>query len=304
MRSQHFILGLIAAAGLTARCSAIMKGRLFKRAWCLTVPAAIAGGLFLSSCSVKEDRSECPTFIVATILPQGAFSPGADVTCYIFDSDGICVASATHPVESYAGEDIYFPVAKDRDYTVTCLAGLKDMKVEYNRLTIEPYGASDPIVGFSKSVHVGSSDYGYVITGRIARHFADVRLKVINPQENYPFRFELRSGTSGLSLINLGALEGGHLYRLDDSGDFNYRTRIIRQTRFEDLVLDIYRIPGVRSTEEPVHTIALGEDLIRAGYDASAEDMEDIYVEVTYAQGGLYLTVNGWEVTYEDIFEI
>lgn len=264
----------------------------------------LLGGLLFPSCSVKEDRSVCPSFIVISILPQGSFSPGSAVTSYVFDKDGVCVGSATHPVETYAGENVYFPVEKEKDYTVTCIAGLKDMKVEYDRLVIEPYGVSDPIAGFSQGVHVGSSDYGYVVTGRVAKHYADVRLKVMNPQENYPFRFELHSGSSGMSLIGLDAIPGVHLYRPDESGEHEYRTRICRQADISDLVLDIYRRSGMRASEEPVHTIPLGEDLLKAGYDPDAEDMEDIYVEVTYAQGGLILSVNGWNISYEDVFEI
>lgn len=264
----------------------------------------LTGGILLSSCSVKEDRSVCPSFIVVNLRLQGAYEPGTAITCYIFDKNGVMVASGTYPAETYSGDAIYFPVKRNQDYTVSCVTGVDAMSIEGNRLILNPDGVSDAIYGFSESVHVGMSDYGYDVTGRLCKQYADVKLTVVDPQEDYPFRFELRSGTSGLSLISLDAIPGVHLYRPDESGEYEYRTRICRQSDISELMLDIYLNPGTRGSEEPVHTIPLGLDLLKAGYDPYAEDMEDIDMEVTFAQGGLILNINGWNIVYEDVFEI
>ena len=264
----------------------------------------LMGGILLSSCSVKEDRSDCPSFIVVNLRLQGAYEPGTAITCYIFDKNGVMVASGTYPAEAYSGDAIYFPVKRNQDYTVSCVTGVDAMSIEDNRLILSPDGVSDAIFGFSESVHVGMSDYGYDVTGRLCKEYADVKLTVVDPQEDYPFRFELRSGTSGLSLLGFHPLEGFNCHAPDDMGDGHYRTRICRQSDISELMLDIYLNSDTKASEEPRYTLPLGSDLLKAGYDPYAEDMEDIDMEVTYAEASLCIRIGDWEVVYDGNFEI
>lgn len=258
----------------------------------------------LSSCSVKENRLSCPSFIIVTLLPEGGYQADEQVSCHIFDAEGIRVAGGTYPASDYLGEDVWFSVKKDQDYTVTCVSGVETMERRESQLLLPQDGESDRLWAFSKGVRVGDSDYGYNVTGRLSKAYADLTLRVVSPQDDYPFRFVVRTTTEGLSLVDLSAVTGGHRYYPVPTEEENtYSTRICHQDDIRNIVLDIYRRSD-ESYSDLLHTVPLGRDLLRAGYDPYTVDMEDIVVDVTYAEGGLHFRIGDWEVVYEGELEI
>lgn len=54
---------------------------------------------------------------------------------------------------------------------------------------------------------------------------------------------------------------------------------------------------AIREADNTLREFAIGEYILASGYDWSAEDLEDIDIEIDYAKTDVSFTVNGWETT-------
>lgn len=258
----------------------------------------------LFSCNIKENRIDCPAEIVVTISATGEVESDSAVSVWVWDANAGCVGQATRTAAEFFSEGVVFPVKKESFYRVTCACGLEGTEQTGTLLSFPQGSASCPFAGFSQELYIGSSEYGYEVVGKMARSHAKVTLNVLSDDEDYPFRFALNSGTVGISAYDFTPVVGEREYVPSDAGFLCWETAITRQADFSLLTMDVFRAGNTKADGTAVHTISIGRDLLDAGYDPWAEDMEDIVIEVTYAEGGIRLKVNGWEIVYDGEYGI
>lgn len=258
-----------------------------------------------SSCTIKEDRSGCPVYIVTKFLSLDSIPGNMSVTIWVWDENWNCVARQTYDAYVFLERGIDISVDKNKNYRVTCLCGFDESCIDNSSLSFPSEVLISSLWGFSASLYVGESEFGYFIEDRLYRQFAELNVTITEPDEEFPYDFKFRSNTSGFSLYNLNPFLGEYAYQLTESGPYKWHGRVSRQWDFSSLQLDIVRKPGTKAeNEQKVLTLPLGRDLIASGYDPWAADMSDINIEVSFSEVSLCLKINDWEVVYDDIFTI
>lgn len=256
----------------------------------LSLMASIA---VLSSCSVKEDRSECACLLVLDMSPctnapdniridlktlderiEQNFIPGQDQPFYEYPvTKGVCSLSAfLCPRELSSGTD---------------------------RILINP-GENCPELYASRSV--------FEVSGETAEHqvvlhkqFAAVTLEFEDSGLGcQDCDITVMGEINGISLVDLKPLEGQFRYEVPASAQEKMTFRLPRQNERSsgNLVLEIRRQGGSPQVFE------LGKYLSEAGYDWGKEDLEDIVVEIKESEIVIEISSSDWIIQSAEIVEI
>ena len=253
----------------------------------------IAAMLLCLSCSVKEDREPCPCWLGIDLQQCGSIHDnrlGQDITFSAMD----VVISAWNDgflFQQKVGHEDYgqlYEKAVPKSYVSTSVVhGEKTMRRDGQELVIPEGKEADPI--FAYAAQVGCFQEFARDTARLHKQFARVRMKVENPVgESYPYRFRLRSDTKGLDLMDLRPLEGPAGMDLERGTDDIVRFRLIRQREEGYTYIDVF------NRETLLESFPLHEWIKELGYSWLAKDLQDIDINIDYAQGEVSVKVNDW----------
>jgi len=242
--------------------------------------------LFLTSCSVLEDRSECPCrlHIDLTGLPR---SGEADLLLTLkggsWHERRTCLLSgATERVTLTVprGEVALLAVCPSAPAYLSDDAGFE----------IPPGEDCPPLRMGALTVDTRREEA--FCKPELHKNYCLLTLKLVSEgPAPFPFAISLEGLISGLSPSG-EPREGRFFYRLPPfrDGVRSVSAGIPRQ-RDGSLRMDIL------FTDEVLRSFALGEILLRQGYDWSAEDLEDVELELDFARTQLTLRTLLWEET-------
>ena len=272
--------------------------------------------LFLSSCSIKEDRDGCPCWMTVEMpgqaghdgekvgqdgrFPVGAGDDGTVVLRLRGNSDEDAVDyeyQVTEAVRAGIGALEYevprgsvgvSAVALGRDFS-TPLRSARNYKLksgyEGDQIRILVGEQMDSLYGFFKMYHTRCESV--LCDVELHKEFCTVSFTLGEDGYTSPYHIEVWGNVAGVSAWDLMPLEGDFRFAPSPEGGV-YRVRVPRQL---DASLELVMLED----SEIVDRLPLGEYIARSGYDWTAEDLADVNVALDLEMQQVMITVSGWD---------
>lgn len=226
--------------------------------------------LFGASCTVKEDRADCPCLL--TVRMEGLPSYPA---CYLVTGpDGL-------RLQGLATADTSVVLAVPRELlSVQISAGA--MPAEDGRIRIPAGQESPPLYLFCGRFRPESD--AVLLHVQLSKQFCALTLKVAQPPGNGDaFRTRIRGQVAGFSA-------DGHPVTgpFTCEGGADGVVRLPRQSPADELWLDIFM------PDEHLRSFALGSYIREAGYDWTAPDLQDLTLEINLSVTQITFTTPDW----------
>ena len=281
----------------------------------------MAGMLFLSSCSIKEDRDGCPCWMTVDLSDVAESRWKSPERQSNTEYQGLIksLESRQHIAESVV---LRLRGNSDEDevgysYQVTEAVkpdvGALEYEVPRGSVGVSPVALGneipgqaghDGIVGYDGDeirIPVGEqmdSLYGFfrmfytrcesvLCDVELHKEFCTVSFTLGDDGYVSPYDLEVWGNVAGVSAWDLMPLEGD--FRFAPSlEDGVYRVRVPRQVdNSSELVM--------LEDSEIVDRLPLGEYIARSGYDWAAEDLADVHIALDMEKQQVMITVSGWD---------
>ena len=293
-----------------------VMNRLFFVMW-------MAGMLFLSSCSIKEDRNGCPCWMTVDL---------SDVAESRWKSpemqSGVDYQSVTKSLKSrqYVTESVVLRLRGNSDedainyeYQVTEEVKASVGALEYEvprgavgvsavnpvRLVIPVGEQMDSLYGFFKMYHTRCESI--LCDVELHKGFCTVSFTLGDEGYSSPYDIEVWGNVAGVSPWDLMPVKGDFRYTpVQKNGVYQVRVPRQEDNSLELVMLEISRQARNDNGEMPdqvgydgeravVDRLPLGEYIARSGYDWTAEDLADVNVALDLEMQQVMITVSGWD---------
>ncbi len=255
----------------------------------LPVLAAAVGSL---SCSVKEDRMECPAYV--TVLTDRFAQRGLQDGTVSFSSDHLLARDEINFL-SYLREG--YEQACPRDFArAAVLSGVENSRLSEDNLFVPPGRQADLLWAFGASF--SAEEDSYVLDA--VPHKQYCLIKFLFGEEptapaDYPWRFRLLADCSGMNIYTLEPVRGTYRSIVGPNAVGEWYGVLPRQKE-NNMRLEVYLPDGADGTEGRTdYVLDLGKAFEKQGYDWRREDLADIAVKVGFSEAGITLTVQEWE---------
>ena len=272
----------------------------------------MAGMLFLSSCSIKEDRDGCPCWMtvdLSDVAESRWKSP--EVQSNIEHQD----VTKSPESRSNVAENVLLRLrgnsdedAVEYEYQMTEAVRADAGTLEYEvprgsvgvsavnpvRLTIPVGEQMDSLYGFFKMYHTRCESV--LCDVELHKEFCTVSFTLGEDGYTSPYDIEVWGNVAGVSAWDLMPLKGKFRYAPVQKNGV-YQVRVPRQ---EDNSLEMVMLEMPDQVEHDgervvVDRLPLGEYIARSGYDWTAEDLADVNVALDLEMQQVMITVSGWD---------
>ena len=273
----------------------------------------MVGMLFLSSCSIKEDRDGCPCWMTVEMPGQAGYDGekvGQDGRSPVGAGDDRCVVLRLRGNSDEDAVDYEYQVTEAVRVDVGALeyevprgsvgvsavafgneipvrAGYDEKAAGYDGDEIRvPVGEQmDSLYGFFKMYHTRCESV--LCDVELHKEFCTVSFTLGEDGYTSPYRIEVWGNVAGVSAWDLMPLDGD--FRFAPSLENGvYQVRVPRQV---DSSLELVMVED----SEIVDRLPLGEYIARSGYDWAAEDLADVNVALDLEMQQVMITVSGWD---------
>lgn len=265
------------------------------RSW--TVPAfpvnaaAALCAILLLSCSVKEDRAECPCFLTldlggiesAALAQRGLDSLVVGVVAGpdFYEETGFALRDNV--------QEYNLAVPKEQvDVLVACGIGRRGLS--RGGFTI-PEGDECPAVYlFTDSFVADEGEMRRTVTLHKNYCVLSVSMKTSYNAHARPYLIHLEGSVSGCSMD--GTPEEGFFSCFSSPSSGGLCHLNVPRQRDGSLMLEVH----FQDSGE-IRSFPVGEYILESGYDWGAPDLEDIQVEMDFSRSGLTFNISGWKKT-------
>ena len=294
----------------------------------------MAGMLFLSSCSIKEDRDVCPCWMTVDLsdVAESRWKSPEVQSSTDYQSVTKSLKSRQHVAESVvlrlrgnSDED-----AINYEYQVTEEVKVSSGALEYevprgavgvsavalcrdfstplrsarnDRLQSGNYGDEirvpvseqmDSLYGFFKMYHTRCESV--LCDVELHKEFCTVSFTLGEDGYTSPYDIEVWGNVAGVSAWDLIPVQGDFRYAPVQKNGV-YQVRVPRQ---EDNSLELVMLEMPDQVEHDgertvVDRLPLGEYIARSGYDWTAENLEDVHIALDLENQQVMITVSGWD---------
>ena len=247
------------------------------------IPLLLLG---LASCSIREDRSECPSLVILdySCLDAGALAEtGCDELSWVL-SAGDFRRTGRFPADELPSE--YIVEAPRTEGTLIVIAGDDGLFEADEGLRIPEGESCPPLFSFQAAVDAT---------------LPEVRVPVLLYKRHARLEVRLRDLLQeSLSYVVLGSVCGygpdleplPGVFRVPLSPDGEGRCHIVLPAQTDgSLSLCVYRYG------ELDRIFSIGEYILDSGYDWEAPDLEDITLEIDYVDGTARIKIDQWSKT-------
>lgn len=273
----------------------------------------MAGMLFLSSCSIKEDRDGCPCWMTVEMpdlvgqdgekvgqdgrSPVGAGDDGTVVLRLRGNSDEDAVDyeyQVTEAVRVDVGALEYEVPRGSVEVSAVAFgneipgrAGYDGKRAGYDGDEIRiPVGEQmDSLYGFFKMYHTRCESV--LCDVDLHKEFCTVSFTLGEEGYSSPYDIEVWGNVAGVSAWDLMPVKGEFRYAPVQKNGV-HQVRVPRQV---DNSLELVMLED----SEIVDRLPLGEYIARSGYDWAAEDLADVSVALDLEMQQVMITVSGWD---------
>ena len=265
----------------------------------------MVGTLFLSSCSIKEDRDGCPCWMMVE-MPDQAGDDGCVVLRLRGNSDEDAVDyeyQVTEAVRVDVGA-LEYEVPRGSvgvsavafGYEIPGRAGYDGKSAGYDGDEIRvPVGEQmDSLYGFFKMYHTRCESV--LCDVELHKEFCTVSFTLGEDGYTSPYHIEVWGNVAGVSAWDLMPVQGEFRYAPMQKNGV-YQVRVPRQVdnSLELVMLEISNQVGYDGERVVVDRLPLGEYIARSGYDWTAEDLADVNVALDLEMQQVMITVSGWD---------
>ena len=282
----------------------------------------MVGMLFLSSCSIKEDRDGCPCWMMVEMPGQaghdgekvgqdGRFQIGAgddgsvvlrlrgnsdeDAVDYEYQvTEAVRVDVGALEYEVPRGSVGVSAVAFGNE--IPGRAGYDGKSAGYDGDEIRvPVGEQmDSLYGFFKMYHTRCESV--LCDVELHKEFCTVSFTLGEDGYTSPYDIEVWGNVAGVSAWDLMPVQGEFRYAPILKNGV-YQVRVPRQVdnSLELVMLEIPDQVGYDGERVVVDRLPLGEYIARSGYDWTAEDLADVNVALDLEMQQVMITVSGWD---------
>lgn len=257
----------------------------------------IAAVLLAASCSVKENRVDCPVY-VSVLLDRFYDNSLPDGMVIFDDADGHF--SDNISFFPYLGVGYEYPANRHLS-RCTVLSGIDRDKVDERSVTV-PYGfQADMVWAYSETF--SAEDDLYTIEAIPHKQYCQIKFRFdgtfIAPAP-YPWHYRIFGECNGFDLYSFEPIEG-ELCCPVGPNNFGEYSCILPRQKENKLLMEIF-VPNEDSELEGTteYTIDLGKRFQNVGYDWTKEDLDDIVIKVGFASGGIEIEVVDWTHDYDD----
>ena len=246
----------------------------------------MAGMLFLSSCSIKEDRDGCPCWMTVE-MPDRVGQDGSVVLRLRGNSDEDAIN-----YEYQVTEEVKASVGALEYEVPRGAVGVS--AVNPVRLTIPVGEQMDSLYGFFKMYHTRCESV--LCDVDLHKEFCTVSFTLGEDGYTSPYDIEVWGNVAGVSAWDLMPVQGDFRYAPVQKNGV-YQVRVPRQVD-NSLELVMLEIPGQAGNDGEraiVDRLPLGEYIARSGYDWNAEDLADVSVALDLEMQQVMITVSGWD---------
>lgn len=248
--------------------------KLFQISLVIIVPA------FLTSCSIKEVRGPCPCWLQVDVSSCNG-------------SDKLLV-SAWNPDKVFATKinvsdypDCYEKSVPKGEIAVSAIRGMKASSLTGHDLLVKSGNEADSIWAFAS--YVLALDESLRVKTALHKQFATVHLSIAKDASGgFPYKLRVNSNIAGFDVRDLSPVSGEFICSPQELAAGNFVFRLFRQ---KDDSFTVGLIKGGVS----IGDLPVGEYVAKAGYDWSAEDLEDIYIGIDYIQSKATVSVEDWD---------
>lgn len=268
-------------------------------------PAAFAlllsfllGVFLLSGCSVKEDRTNCPTWL--TFLSSTADDDLGDRLYFYAFREGALEFDDLYRWSDFVTVGIDVPIMRGALHFAGFVGWPEDW-IRDGVLSI-PYGSDAPEAwGFDDKRVVEEGQF--VFDEAVRMLFANVFIHVVGQDETYPWTLVLEGNVDGYVLPSLAPHSGEYSSIPFDMGEAMHHSRIPRQMD-DSLLLSLYEdhpllhpvTKGpVKEWPDPVFSLPVGQIVAMSGYDWGASIFPDIHIELDFAALSVNVTIGEWK---------
>ena len=233
--------------------------------------------MLLMSCSIKEDRDECPCWMTVE-MPDRVGHDGS-VVLRLHDNYDEGAMDYAYKVSESIKADVGI-----LEYEVP-RGSVGVSAVNSARLEVPVGEQMDSLYGFFKMYHTRCENVKCDV--ELHKEFCTVSFTLVDEHYESPYDIEVRGNVSGVSPWDLVPVSGAFKYApVAEEGV--YRVRVPRQV---DASLEMVML----SNQEIVSRFPLGEYIIRSGYDWAAKDLSDVSVALDLEKQQVMVTVSGWD---------
>jgi hypothetical protein len=294
----------------------------------------MVGMLFLSSCSIKEDRDGCPCWMMVD-FPEVAESrlmslekrsntdyqsvikspesrqhitesvvlrlrgnSDEDAVDYEYQvTEAVRVDVGALEYEVPRGSVGVSAVALGRDFSTPLRSARNDkLKSGYegNQIRVPVGEQMDSLYGFFKMYHTRCESV--LCDVELHKEFCTVSFTLGEDGYSSPYRIEVWGNVAGVSAWDLMPVLGEFRYAPMQKNGV-YQVRVPRQVdnSLELVMLEIPGQAGYDGERVVVDRLPLGEYIARSGYDWTAEDLDDVNVALDLEMQQVMITVSGWD---------
>ena len=252
----------------------------------IIAPAAIIAAI-LSSCSVKEDRTPCPSYLTiyyheaVPVMQANELHTGVVTT--VTNSAGFRFRLNVEPSEYPEGLEV--PVLPKSIAIVSAIAGAVTAEIGEGVLTYRRGEEPDRIWANSEPVDCTGELAEHVVT--LHKQYAVMRV-TFKGSDNYEgLRMEVAGNYNGFETETLMPVKGAFYAPVRHvSGDI-WEVLVPRQGD-DGLILRLY------AGDEYLYDVAVGENIAAAGYNWAKRDLDDFEVFIDQAVPEVGVRVVDW----------
>lgn len=260
------------------------------------IPALLVAALlsqFLPGCSVIEDRDDCPSVLILDLDQVRRDSVAAGGLLLLVHGESLEFA------DTLASDEIpqVYRLALPRlERLVLDLYPLQlSENIDLSGIAIDQ-GAQCPEV-WSYDETFSSMGESVKLKACLHKNFCDLTVALVSAdgKTRWPFSMAIGGSVSGYEFGG-ASRRGDFRVRMRPDSSNHCFVRVPRQ-------LDNSLVLEVRGEEGALRTFALGEYLGESGYDWTAPDLEDAFIEVNYSATSITFKIDAWSrtISYETV---
>lgn len=239
----------------------------------------------LSSCSVKEDRSPCPCLLTIDLSACPEYRESMPLRGRKGQAD--CLS-----------EDIDIFENSDRRLTRTIGKGvlsygicspLVESSIMDGIIRIPEGSQADPLFAYAQTVDA-TAETAYDMV-QMHKQFAEMTVTFGRLDNTEIESITVMTGSNGLDLISLEPVEGAFRYTSRGENGF-FKVRLPRLGDGRILI-------EARDSEGRVKNYDIGNPVKAAGFDWTAEDLDDFWINYDFSSSSFSVEVSPWDPGFD-----
>jgi len=255
--------------------------------------AAVILILMAASCSVKEDRIDCPCFLTLDFseVPDAMKSSGVWVN--IVHEDGTCLLQESISKEMYKFPEQYIAEVRKGNVSVSAAYGKIRSRVSSDNriLTLESGQEADSL--FAHTRYVDCRGESAIDSVRLHKQWCNMTIRLQGTEFWTSYAFEVDSGWNGINLSDLSAVSGNFECIPRRTSADSYEIRLPRQGD-NDMSLLVLDDHGDGTRGDVIYEYPIGQMINSSGYNWYNLDLDDLIITIDYARSEVTVEICPW----------